>query len=54
MDEIKKPYKITTFESGPMDNFIYVIEDIVTKKCALVDPAWDLTEIYNLHQHLYQ
>ena len=47
MDEIKKPYKITTFESGPMDNFIYVIEDIVTKKCALVDPAWDLTEIYN-------
>tara|TARA_B100000886_G_scaffold84512_2_gene55169 strand:+ start:8271 stop:8966 length:696 start_codon:yes stop_codon:yes gene_type:complete len=47
MDKIKKPYKITTFESGPMDNFIYVIEDIVTKKCALVDPAWDLTEIYN-------
>ena len=47
MDEIKKPYKITTFESGPMSNFIYVIEDIITKKCALVDPAWDLTEIYN-------
>ncbi len=47
MNELKKPYKITTFESGPMANFIYLIEDIATKKCALVDPAWDLTEIFD-------
>ena len=46
MNEINKPYKITTFESGPMANFIYLIEDIASKKCALVDPAWDLTEIF--------
>ncbi len=47
MNELKKPYKITTFESGPMANFIYLIEDIATKKSALVDPAWDLTEIFD-------
>ena len=46
MNEIIKPYKITTFESGPMANFIYLIEDNATKKCALVDPAWDLTNVF--------
>ena len=46
MNEINKPYKITTFESGPMANFIYLVEDVASKKCALVDPAWDLTEIF--------
>ena len=50
MNEIKKPYKITTFESGPMANFIYLIEDNATKKCALVDPAWDLTNVFEYIQ----
>ena len=46
MNQINKPYKITTFESGPMANFIYLVEDVSTKKCALVDPAWDVTEVF--------
>ncbi len=50
MIKIKKPYKITTFESGPMANFIYLIEDIASKKCALIDPAWNLTEIFEYIQ----
>ena len=30
---------------GTMDNFVYVIEDEVSKACAIVDPAWDVTAI---------
>ena len=30
---------------GTMDNFVYVIEDDVSKACAIVDPAWDVTAI---------
>ena len=30
---------------GAMDNFVYVIEDDVSKSCAIVDPAWDVTAI---------
>tara|TARA_Y100001970_G_scaffold47506_1_gene60062 strand:+ start:221 stop:859 length:639 start_codon:yes stop_codon:yes gene_type:complete len=30
---------------GTMDNFVYVIEDDVSKSCAIVDPAWDVTAI---------
>ncbi len=29
------------FELGPWDNFIYFIGDKATRKCAVVDPAWD-------------
>ena len=30
---------------GAMDNFVYVIEDDISKSCAIVDPAWDVTAI---------
>ena len=30
---------------GAMDNFVYVIEDDVSKSCVIVDPAWDVTAI---------
>jgi len=33
------------FELGPWENFIYFIGDKVTRKCAVVDPAWDLETI---------
>jgi glyoxylase-like metal-dependent hydrolase (beta-lactamase superfamily II) len=29
------------FELGPWDNFIYFIGDKASRKCAVVDPAWD-------------
>lgn len=38
-------YKVHTLELGPMDNLVYLIEDIKTKKCAVVDPAWDVPRI---------
>ena len=41
-----KSYTIKTFETGPMLNFIYLIIDNKTKHTAIVDPAWDLVEIY--------
>jgi glyoxylase-like metal-dependent hydrolase (beta-lactamase superfamily II) len=41
-----KSYTIKTFEVGPMLNFIYLIIDNKTKYTAIIDPAWDLSEIY--------
>ena len=32
---------IHQFELGPWDNFLYLIGDSKTRKCAVVDPAWD-------------
>ncbi len=29
------------FELGPWDNFMYLIGDRATRRCAVVDPAWD-------------
>lgn len=30
---------------GPMENFIYIIEDEKSKKAAIIDPAWDVPYI---------
>lgn len=35
------------FFLGEMDNCIYIIRDIDTAKCALVDPAWDIDLLFN-------
>lgn len=40
-----KNYIVHTLELGPMDNLVYLIEDKVTKKTAVVDPAWDVNAI---------
>ena len=45
---INTGYTIHTLELGPMENFIYVIEDHATKRAAVVDPAWDVDEILKL------
>ncbi len=37
--------RIHTLELGPMENFIYLIEDSETHQTAVVDPAWDVTAI---------
>ena len=39
------PYKIDSMELGPMENFIYLIQDLKTNRAAVVDPAWDVPTI---------
>ena len=46
MQQQKQTYTIKTFDIGPMQNLIYVITDNDTKESAIVDPAWDMTKIY--------
>ncbi len=46
MQQQKQTYTIKAFDIGPMQNLIYVITDNDTKESAIVDPAWDMTEIY--------
>ncbi len=41
----QKTTKIHALELGPMENFIYIIEDTATKQAAVVDPAWDVNAI---------
>lgn len=33
---------VHALELGPMENFVYLIEDPTSKRCAVVDPAWDV------------
>jgi hydroxyacylglutathione hydrolase len=33
---------------GPMENFIYIIQDNSSKKAAVIDPAWDIPEVIAL------
>ncbi len=39
---------IHALELGPMENFVYVIEDTATQHAAVVDPAWDANAIHKL------
>ena len=41
----KSTLSVKTFDAGPMLNIIYLIWDKITRHAAIVDPAWDLTEI---------
>ena len=41
-------FKLYSWELGPMQNFVYLVEDVATKNCAIFDPAWDLSEPLNL------
>ena len=40
-------FKVHALELGPMLNFVYLVEDINTRQCAVVDPAWDVEAIVN-------
>ena len=52
MQQLKQTYTIKTFDVGPMQNLIYVITDNATKETAIVDPAWDISEVYKyLHDN---
>ena len=45
MSNVELPYKIDVMELGPMENFIYLIQDQATRRAAVVDPAWEASEI---------
>lgn len=38
-------FKVHALELGPMENFVYLVEDIASRRCAVVDPAWDVEAI---------
>jgi glyoxylase-like metal-dependent hydrolase (beta-lactamase superfamily II) len=43
---------IHAMELGPMENFVYLIEDRASGRAAVVDPAWDVPEVLDLaRQH---
>ena len=44
--------KIHALELGPMENFVYLIEDTATRQTAVVDPAWDVDAIIQKAQQL--
>ncbi|MGD8785605.1 MAG: MBL fold metallo-hydrolase [Thioalkalispiraceae bacterium] len=46
------PYKIVSMELGPMENFIYLIQDLKTNRAAVVDPAWDVPTILTRAEQL--
>jgi hydroxyacylglutathione hydrolase len=50
MTQDSASFRVHTMELGPMENFIYFIEDLNTKKTAIVDPAWDVGAILQFAQ----
>ena len=38
-------FKVHALELGPMLNFVYLVEDTRTGRCAVVDPAWEVDTI---------
>lgn len=43
-----RPYRIHALELGPMENFVYLVEDLASARAAVVDPAWEPQEIVAL------
>lgn len=43
-----KPYTIHALELGPMENFVYLIEDHTSGRAAVVDPAWEVERVLDL------
>ena len=42
------PFTIHALELGPMENFVYLIEDRASGRAAVVDPAWDVPAVLAL------
>lgn len=40
-----RPFRIHTLALGPMDNLVYLVEDVESRRAAVVDPAWDVPAI---------
>lgn len=45
-------FKVHALELGPMLNFVYLVEDIDSRRCAVVDPAWEVDAIINRAKQL--
>jgi len=45
-------FKIHAMELGPMENFVYLVEDTATGRTAVVDPAWDVDTIIKTASNL--
>ncbi len=43
-----KTHAIHALELGPMDNFVYLIQDLESNRGAIVDPAWDVQQVIKL------
>mgnify|MGYP001814805923 FL=1 len=43
-----EPFSIHALELGPMENFVYLVHDHASGRAAVVDPAWDVTEVLAL------
>jgi glyoxylase-like metal-dependent hydrolase (beta-lactamase superfamily II) len=39
------PLEIHQFELGPMENYIYIVANSLTKEAVVIDPAWDVPAI---------
>ena len=35
-------------EAGPMENFVYLIGDIPTRECVMIDPAWEVDRVLKI------
>ena len=47
-----RPFSIHAMELGPMENFIYLIQDHDTGRAAVVDPAWEVSRIVQAARRL--
>lgn len=45
---MQQGYRIHALELGPMDNILYLIEDVASRKAAMVDPAWEISRVLEL------
>lgn len=41
----EKAVYVKQLELGPMQNFVYLVGDPITKECVVIDPAWDVPKI---------
>jgi hydroxyacylglutathione hydrolase len=41
-------FSIHSLELGPMENFVYLIHDLSSNRAAVVDPAWEVSELVKL------
>jgi hydroxyacylglutathione hydrolase len=41
-------FSIHSMELGPMENFVYLIEDHASGRAAVVDPAWEVSKVIEL------
>jgi glyoxylase-like metal-dependent hydrolase (beta-lactamase superfamily II) len=41
----QSPLEIKQLELGPMENYIYIVSNKITKDCVVIDPAWDVEAI---------